>query len=225
MADFAIEADQIWKSYQLGETRVDALRGLSLKLERGDFSALVGSSGSGNSTLLHLLGALDKPDRGEIRIGGQSIGHLDEKSLGQLRSRRTGFVFQSFHLIPVLSVFENIELPLHLFPELSSSDRRQQVLEILEQVGLKDFPKHLPNRLSGGQRQRVAIARALVTKPDIVLADEPTANLDSKTAHSIIDLMQKLNQSRGASFLISSHDEKLISRVSRVLHIQDGVLT
>ena len=224
MTENAIEAKDVWKSYQLGETRIDALRGLSFVLKRGEFVALVGSSGSGKSTLLHLLGALDKPDRGELRIGGENPAALDNEGLGRLRSRKTGFVFQSFHLIPVLDVFENVELPLHLFKELSRKQRQEKVEEILVLVGLKDFAHHPPSRLSGGQRQRVAIARALVTSPTIVLADEPTANLDSKTAHAIIDLMMELNQSRQASFFISSHDEKLINRVSRILRIKDGIL-
>ena len=224
MTENAIEAKDVWKSYQLGETRIDALRGLSFVLKRGEFVALVGSSGSGKSTLLHLLGALDKPDRGELRIGGENPAALDNEGLGRLRSRKTGFVFQSFHLIPVLDVFENVELPLHLFKELSRKQRQEKVEEILALVGLKDFAHHPPSRLSGGQRQRVAIARALVTSPTIVLADEPTANLDSKTAHAIIDLMMELNQSRQASFFISSHDEKLINRVSRILRIKDGIL-
>jgi len=224
LTENAIEAKDVWKSYQLGETRIDALRGLSFVLKRGEFVALVGSSGSGKSTLLHLLGALDKPDRGELRIGGENPAALDNEGLGRLRSRKTGFVFQSFHLIPVLDVFENVELPLHLFKELSRKQRQEKVEEILALVGLKDFAHHPPSRLSGGQRQRVAIARALVTSPTIVLADEPTANLDSKTAHAIIDLMMELNQSRQASFFISSHDEKLINRVSRILRIKDGIL-
>jgi len=224
LTDYAIEAKDIWKSFSLGETRIDALRGLSFTLKRGEFVALVGSSGSGKSTLLHLLGALDKPDRGELLLAGDNPAGLDNEGLGRLRSRKTGFVFQSFHLIPVLDVFENVELPLHLFKELSKAQRQERVEEMLGLVGLKDFLHMPPSRLSGGQRQRVAIARALVTAPAIVLADEPTANLDSKTAHSIIDLMQELNQAKQASFLISSHDEKLIGRVSRVLRIKDGTL-
>ncbi len=218
----AIEAKDLWKSFQLGDTRVDALRGLNLTLKEGELAALVGASGSGKSTLLNLLGALDAPDRGTIEIKGKAIHGMSGDELGKLRNRHIGFVFQAFHLIPVLKVRDNVELPLQLFDELSKQERRLKAEAALARVGLADFADSMPTRLSGGQRQRVAIARALVTEPDLILADEPTANLDSKTAHAIIDLLQELNTQQKASFLISSHDEKLIGRVSQVFHIQDG---
>ncbi|MBC7660579.1 MAG: ABC transporter ATP-binding protein [Chitinophagaceae bacterium] len=224
MSDLAIEATDVWKSYKLGDTKVDALRGLSLQLKYGELAALVGASGSGKSTLLNLLGALDKPDRGSIAINNRQVEAMSDEELGQLRNRKIGFIFQAFHLIPVLKTRENVALPLQLFDELSSKDRKMRVESALEKVGLLDFADSMPTRLSGGQRQRVAIARALVTEPDLILADEPTANLDSKTAHAIIDLLEELNSKQKASFLISSHDEKLIGRVKRVLRIQDGTI-
>lgn len=222
---YAVEAKNLWKSYKLGDNTVPALRGLNLQLKRGEIAALVGTSGSGKSTLLNLLGALDRADEGHINIGGRSLEAMSKDELAKLRNRHIGFVFQSFHLIPVLKTRENVELPLQLFDELSPKDRRLKVEAALDKVGLLDFADSMPTRLSGGQRQRVAIARALVTEPDLILADEPTANLDSKTAHAIIDLLYQLNDMQKSSFLISSHDEKLIDRVQRVLRIQDGVLT
>lgn len=224
MNDYAIEASNLWKSYKLGDSLVPALRGLDLKLKRGEIAALVGASGSGKSTLLNILGALDRPDEGEIRVGGRSLNTMSGPDLARLRNRHIGFVFQAFHLIPVLTARENVELPLQLFDELSPSEKKARAEAALERVGILAFKDSMPDRLSGGQRQRVAIARALVTGPDLILADEPTANLDSKTAHTIIDLLHHLNESQNSSFLISSHDEKLIGRVHRVLRIQDGVL-
>ena len=224
MNPYAVEAKNLWKSFKLGDNTVSALRGLNLQLKRGEIAALVGTSGSGKSTLLNLLGALDRADEGSIRIDGKSIESMTTDELAQLRNRHIGFVFQSFHLIPVLKTRENVELPLQLFGELSPLDRKLRAEAALEKVGLLDFANSMPTRLSGGQRQRVAIARALVTEPDLILADEPTANLDSKTAHAIIDLLYRLNEMQRASFIISSHDEKLINRVQRVLRIQDGIL-
>lgn len=224
MNPFAVETKNLWKSYRLGDNTVPALRGLNLQLKSGEIAALVGASGSGKSTLLNLLGALDRADEGSILIAGKTLETMSKDELAQLRNRHIGFVFQSFHLIPVLKTCENVELPLQLFDELSPRERRERAEAALERVGLSDFIHSMPTRLSGGQRQRVAIARALVTEPVLILADEPTANLDSKTAHAIIDLLYQLNEVQKASFLISSHDEKLINRVPRVLRIEDGVL-
>lgn len=204
---------------------VPALQGLNLRLKKGEIAALVGASGSGKSTLLNILGALDRPDKGEILLSGRDLSQMSGEGLARVRNRHIGFVFQSFHLIPVLSARENVELPLQLFEEMSIAERKAKAEAALDRVGLSPFKNAMPDRLSGGQRQRVAIARALVTGPDLILADEPTANLDSKTAHAIIDLLHQLNEIQNSSFLISSHDEKLIGRVHRVLRIQDGVLT
>lgn len=219
-----VELKKIHKSYLLGETQVPALRGLDLQLHEGEFTVLIGSSGSGKTTLLNLVGCIDDPDSGEIQIDGIHINKLSENEKSQLRNRKIGFIFQSFNLIPVLTVEENIEMPLLIQPDVSVEERKKRILESLDDVGLKEFRYHMPNKLSGGQRQRVAIARALVTRPQLILADEPTANLDSKTAHMIIDLLSDLNKKRKVTFLFCSHDEKLIGRVGRVVKIQDGVI-
>ncbi len=219
-----IELHEVHKSYQLGKTLTPALRGVDLKLWAGDFTAVVGASGSGKSTLLNIVGCIDQPDSGEVFVQGRSVLSLSDNDKSELRNQKIGFIFQTFNLIPVLNVYDNIELPLTIQKSISSITRRQRVMEALERVGLLEFGKHLPDQLSGGQRQRVAIARALVTNPSLVLADEPTANLDSVTAHKIIDLMLKINESTKVTFLFSTHDEKLMSRVKNIVRIQDGRL-
>jgi putative ABC transport system ATP-binding protein len=213
------------KTYHLGETTVPALRGLNLAIQKGEFTALIGKSGSGKSTLLNLVGCIDSPDAGQIVFDGQDIAHLDEVQKSSLRNHKIGFIFQSFNLIPVLNVYENIELPLVIQPEVTAEERKNRVLSALKDVELEQFAHYPPDKLSGGQRQRVAIARALVTHPTLVLADEPTANLDSKTSHKIIDLLLDLNQKKNITFLFCSHDEKLIDRVGRIIRIQDGVIS
>lgn len=219
-----IDLKNVHKTYKLGETSVPALRGLDLSLKKGEFTALIGQSGSGKTTLLNLIGCLDVPDEGDIEIDGVSVAKLSEVQLGDLRNHKIGFIFQSFHLIPVLNVFENVELPLTIRPEFSKEDRKQMVEEALKDVGLLEFAHHRPDQLSGGQRQRVAIARALVKKPLLILADEPTANLDSDTTKKMIDLLFELNQKRGVTFFFCTHDDKLISRVARILRIKDGLI-
>ncbi|MCC7034074.1 MAG: ABC transporter ATP-binding protein [Acidobacteria bacterium] len=214
----------VHKSYRLGDTRVHALRGASLDLRPGEFTALVGPSGSGKSTLLNMVGCIDEPDRGSVLLDGADVAHLPDDGRARLRNEKIGFIFQSFNLVPVLDVYENVELPLLIQPRLDASERRRRIRQALDDVHLADFARQLPDRLSGGQRQRVAIARALVTAPRLVLADEPTANLDSTTAHHIVDLMIELNRSRAVTFLFSTHDEKLMGRVARVVHISDGVI-
>lgn len=213
------------KTYHLGETTVPALRSLNLTIKKGEFTALIGKSGSGKSTLLNLVGCIDSPDAGQIIFDGQDITHLDEVQKSSLRNHKIGFIFQSFNLIPVLNVYENIELPLVIQPGVSAEERKNRVLSALKDVELEQFAHYPPDKLSGGQRQRVAIARALVTHPTLVLADEPTANLDSKTSNKIIDLLLDLNQKKHITFLFCSHDEKLIDRVGRIIRIQDGVIT
>lgn len=219
-----VEIKNVFKSYQLGSTQVQALSGLSLQIRQGEFAALIGSSGSGKTTLLNLVGCLDEADKGEIFLEGVSVSKLTENEKSDLRNKKIGFIFQSFNLIPVLSVFENVEIPLTIRPEMSEEERRTRVMTALKDVGLETFAEHKPDQLSGGQRQRVAIARALVTQPSLILADEPTANLDSKTAHHIIDLMFELNQKRNMTFFFCTHDEKLMSRVQRIVKIKDGVI-
>lgn len=219
-----LKLENVHKYYELGETRVHALRGLSLEIFTGEFAAIIGTSGAGKSTLLHLIGCLDQPSSGLLELDGRALKGLNDDEMSELRNQKIGFIFQSFNLIPVLNVFENIELPLMINPEISKEERTARVNQAIDDVGLTDFKKHIPDQLSGGQRQRVAIARALVNHPSLILADEPTANLDSKTAHKIIDLMQELNQKRKVTFLFSTHDEKLMSRVGRIIRIHDGVI-
>jgi putative ABC transport system ATP-binding protein len=214
----------VHKSYRLGDTRVHALRGASLDLRPGEFTALVGPSGSGKSTLLNMVGCIDEPDRGSVLLEGADVAHLPDDARARLRNEKIGFIFQSFNLVPVLNVYENVELPLLIQLRLDATERRRRIRQALDDVNLADFARQLPDRLSGGQRQRVAIARALVTAPRLVLADEPTANLDSTTAHHIVDLMIELNRTRTVTFLFSTHDEKLMGRVARVVHIADGVI-
>lgn len=217
-----VEFKNVQKNYRLGETIVPAIRGVNLTIQSGEFTTLIGASGSGKSTLLNLVGCIDRPDGGEILIDGEDVTVLDEKGHSRIRNRKIGYIFQAFNLIPVLNVSENVELPLMLRTEVSAAERKEKVRQALADVGLEKFGAHRPDQLSGGQRQRVAIARALVTEPLLVLADEPTANLDSETTHKIIDLMLDLNQRKKVTFFFSSHDEKLIGRVTRTLRIKDG---
>ncbi|MRN51858.1 ABC transporter ATP-binding protein [Paenibacillus monticola] len=214
----------VTKDYRLGETDIRALRGINLQIDKGDFSTIAGASGSGKSTLLNLIGCLDRPTSGEIWIGGTQVNIMTERQLDQLRLRTIGFIFQSFNLIPVLNVYENVELPLLIMKEVSTAERKKRVNHFIEAVGLQDFAQRKPSELSGGQRQRVAVARALVTKPQLVLADEPTANLDSKTAIEIIDLMKHIRSSENTTFVFSTHDPKIMERADKVLHIEDGVI-
>lgn len=220
----AVEVKNVFKSYQLGTTEVHAVKGSSLVIKKGEFAALIGASGSGKTTLLNLVGCLDTPDRGDILIENISVHNLNEDQKSELRNQKIGFIFQSFNLIPVLSVFENVEIPLTIRSGISAEERRIKVNAALKDVGLEEFALHRPDQLSGGQRQRVAIARALVTEPALILADEPTANLDSKTANHIIDLMLALNKKHHMTFFFCTHDEKLMSRVERIVKIKDGVI-
>jgi putative ABC transport system ATP-binding protein len=222
VADAIVELVGVDKDYPLGKTVVQALRGVDLRLERGEFATLSGPSGSGKTTLLNLLGCVDVATRGVVRVAGNDTAELKEKALTQLRLRRLGFIFQSFNLVAVLDVFQNVEFPLLLQGSLSRAERRARVEAIVEQVGLTPQMRQRPAELSGGQRQRVAIARALVTKPDLVLADEPTANLDSETGTRIIDLMHDLNRREGITFLFSSHDQKIVDKADRVVELVDG---
>jgi putative ABC transport system ATP-binding protein len=219
-----IELKEISKKYLLGDTYIEALKNVNLTINKGEFAAIVGASGSGKSTLLNLIGTIDNPDSGEILFLGQNIVKLSEDQKAHLRNEKIGFIFQSFNLIPVLTVLENVQIPLLLNTRLTEKERKELAEKNLVDVGLQDYIKSSPNKLSGGQRQRVAIARALVNNPDFILADEPTANLDSKTTMSVIDLMLDLNKRKGVTFLFSTHDEKLMSKVSRIIHIKDGQL-
>lgn len=219
-----IHLENVHKTYQLGETKVQALRGLSLSLEAGEFVAVVGTSGSGKSTLLNIIGGIDHADSGTVEINGKAWKGLSDDQRSEMRSQFLGFVFQSFNLMPMLDVYENIELPLMIQPWVTAEERKSRVQSLLADVGLEKFAKYRPDKLSGGQRQRVAIARALVTQPLVVIADEPTANLDSETTHTILNLMQDMNERRKVTFIFSTHDEKLMARVKRVVRIKDGLI-
>ncbi len=223
MTEALIRLEDVKRTYLLGQTLVPAVRGVTLELRAGELTALVGPSGSGKSTLLNLAGCIDEPDSGRVLVEGVDVATLSDDARSRLRNRKMGFIFQSFNLVPVLDARENVELPLVL-QDLSPAERRDRVEQAIQDVGLAEFAHHPPDKLSGGQRQRVAIARALVTNPLLVLADEPTANLDSETARKILDLMVELNARRKVTFLFSTHDEKLMARVGRHVHLRDGLV-
>lgn len=216
-----VSMQKVVKNYYLGKTVVNALRGIELQVEKGEFICIAGPSGSGKTTLLNLIGCLDKPTSGKVFLDGDDVERLSDNKLSRLRAERIGFIFQAFNLIPVLSAFENIEYPL-LLKRAPRGIRKEKVLSMLEEVELADFTRHRPNQLSGGQRQRVAIARALVTDPEMILADEPTANLDSKTGKAIVDLMRKINEEMKATFIFSTHDSMVMKYAHRTIRLQDG---
>jgi putative ABC transport system ATP-binding protein len=217
-----VRIENVTKLYTLGNQQVEALGSVDLTIEEGDFLAIAGPSGSGKSTLLNLIGCIDTPTTGQVYIDGQPIGAYTPNQLADLRARTIGFIFQTFNLLPVLSAEENVEYPLLQFKEMSKRDRRERVRHFLNVVGLEKFAGHRPNELSGGQRQRVAIARALVTRPKLVLADEPTANLDQKTGASILELMRLVNRIQKTTFVFSTHDASVMRMANRLVHIQDG---
>jgi putative ABC transport system ATP-binding protein len=221
--DPLLRTDNLVKTYMLGSSEVPALRGLTLGIHYGEFTAISGPSGSGKTTLLNLLGLLDAPTTGNVFLEGTEINYNGLSHLHQIRLEKLGYIFQTFNLIPVLTAYENVEYPL-LLTKKSSSLRKQLVERKLREVKLWEFRQHKPNELSGGQRQRVAIARALVNNPQIVLADEPTANIDSVTASEILDLMKSLNEEEKVTFLFSTHDPQVLRYARRVIKIQDGAL-
>src|SRR3954466_8756856 len=210
------------KNYRLGTVEVPALRGVTLDVVEGDFLAIAGPSGSGKTTLLNLIGCVDTPTSGTVEVAGKNTRELSERDLPRLRPETIRFIFQSFNLVSVLSVFQNVELPLLLQRKLSTAERRTRVLALLERVGLSGHAEHRPSELSGGQRQRVAIARALVTGPKLVLADAPTAHLDSVTGKNILDLMKELNRTERTAFIFSTHDAQVMSHASSVVRLADG---
>jgi putative ABC transport system ATP-binding protein len=216
-----IIVEGISKSYHLDRTEVRALQQLDLTIREGEFTALAGPSGSGKTTLLNIIGCIDKPDEGRVVVDGEDVSQRSLNSLARLRRERLGYIFQSFNLIPVLNAFENVEYPL-LLTSMPSAERRRRVMELLERVGLGPKHRHRPGQLSGGERQRVAIARALVSGPAAVLADEPTANLDSVTSGEILHLMQDLNREKGVVFLFSTHDPRIVAMARRVVRLMDG---
>ncbi len=221
-----IELAEISKTYDLGGMPVPALRGINLVVEKGEFTVITGPSGSGKSTLLHIIGCLDQPTSGTYILDGHVIHGRDLDELASVRNTKIGFIFQSFNLVPVLDVIENIELPCLIGPHpLPAAEARARAMALVGRVGLASVASHRPDQLSGGQRQRVAIARALVMQPALVLADEPTANLDSVTSQQIIDLMLTLNRDDGVTFLFSTHDHRVEQHARRVVAISDGQLT
>ena len=210
------------KNYTLGHVVVPALRGVTLDVVEGDFLAIAGPSGSGKTTLLNLMGCVDTPTSGSVEVIGKDTRQLTERQLTSLRLHTIGFIFQSFNLVSVLTVFQNIELPLLLQRKLSGHERAERVQALLERVGLREYGSHRPSELSGGQRQRVAIARALVTRPQLVLADEPTANLDSVTGAHILDLMRELNRTEKTTFIFSTHDQSVMAHANAVVRLADS---
>lgn len=213
--------ENVAKVYRLGETLVPALRGVDLAIDGGEFVAVWGPSGSGKSTLCNLIGGIDMPTSGRVTLNGRNVADLSDNEMSDHRNRSVGFVFQNFNLMHVLSSLENVMLPLTIRGEPARVARRK-AMALLEEMGLGAFVNHRPDKLSGGQKQRVAIARALVTTPPIVIADEPTANLDSENATRIVDLMKQFNQARGTTFVFSTHDQRLLDRVHRRIQLEDG---
>jgi putative ABC transport system ATP-binding protein len=223
MNDYVVDAKDLTKVYTMGDVEVHALRGLSAQIKRGEVISIMGPSGSGKSTLMNILGCLDRPTSGEYCLDGESVANLKDEQLAEIRNRKVGFVFQSFNLLPRSTALTNVELPLRYSPP-NGRKRRQLAKEALQDVGLGDRISHRPNELSGGQQQRVAIARALVNDPAIIMADEPTGNLDSKSGDEVMDLLLRLNQERGTTLIIVTHDPEVAEQTQRVVHIRDGVV-
>ncbi len=218
-----IELREVRKVYHKDRIEVPVLDGLNLRIDSGEFVVLMGPSGSGKSTLLHLIGGLDSPTGGSVRVGDAQLEKMDERERTNWRSRHVGFIFQMYHLVPVLTAAQNVELPLLLF-KMSSGERKERVKTALNVVGLSDRMDHRPNQLSGGQEQRVAIARAIVTDPDVILADEPTGDLDAKTSQEILNLLNVLNEDTGKTILMVTHDPRAASHGQRILHLDKGQL-
>jgi putative ABC transport system ATP-binding protein len=216
-----IELRNVWKKYRMGETDLAALKGISLRIDKGDFLAILGPSGSGKSTMMNLVGCLDTATEGEIFLDGVNIETMRESNLAQIRGQKIGFVFQQFNLIPTLTTLENVMLPLE-FQDTDDSAAKRKAMELLKMVGLEDRMQHLPTQLSGGQMQRVAIARSLVVDPEIILADEPTGNLDSKTGEFIIEFLTKIHKKDGKTIIMVTHDVHLARYADRIVYLKDG---
>jgi ABC-type lipoprotein export system ATPase subunit len=224
MSDPLLSARGIHKSYLLGKRSLDVLRGVDVEMSRGDFLALRGASGAGKSTLLHLLGGLDSPNQGEIRLGGRDLASLNRRELARLRNEEVGFIFQAYYLLPELDALENVCLPARM-ARMDAGRAEARGLELLARVGLKDRVEHKPYELSGGEQQRVAIARALINEPDLILADEPTGNLDSHTGEEIIELLCGLRSEKQTTLIIATHDAKVAARAPKVIELVDGQIS
>lgn len=216
-----IQTENLYKRFGEGETLVKAIENVSMRIETGEFTALIGPSGSGKSTLLHLMGGLDVPTKGRVLLAGQDIATMSGAALSDFRRDHIGFIFQSYNLIPVLTAEENVEY-IMLLQGVRADERKARVQEMLDLVGLSDLGSRRPTELSGGQQQRVAVARAMASQPHIIIADEPTANLDSKTGGALLDVMRDLNRERGITFVFSTHDQKIMDRATRLVHLNDG---
>ena len=217
----AVRTTNLWKIYPQEPDPVEAVRDISIKIETGDFVAMAGPSGSGKTTMLNMIGGLTRPSQGQISIGDQEITEMSDKDLAQLRLERIGFVFQSYNLLPVLTALENAEFTL-LLSDIPKDERRKRVLELFNKIGLSGLEDRKPGKLSGGQQQRVAVARAVVANPALILADEPTANLDSQASADLLDVMERLNQDHGTTFLFSTHDPRVMERSRRLITLVDG---
>jgi putative ABC transport system ATP-binding protein len=222
--DYRVIATKVTKNYQTGEVVVRALREVSFAIESASFVSFIGPSGSGKTTLLNLIGCLDKPTDGNLQVAGVDVVKLDRKESARFRGNNIGFIFQDFNLIPVLTVFENIEYPLLMVQKTSTGERKKRVLTLLEAVGMVDQRDKYPDQISGGQKQRVAVARALVTNAKLVLADEPTANLDTKTAYTVIELMKKMRNEFKTTFIFSTHDQRIVGEAEIIYSLEDGEL-
>jgi len=220
-----VNAKNLSKVYSLGEIKVEALKGVSFEIEPASFVSFIGPSGSGKTTLLNLIGCLDKPTSGKLEVADMNTSDLTRKEAAAFRGKNLGFIFQDFNLIPVLTVYENVEYPLLIVQNVPGKERKNRIISLLETVGMIDQKDKYPDQISGGQKQRVAVARALVTNPRLVLADEPTANLDSKTAFMVIDIMRRMKEEFGVTFIFSTHDPKIVSEVEMVYTLQDGMLS
>jgi len=221
MRQVIIKLDNVWKTYQMGNVKVNALQGVNLVIKDGDFVAIMGPSGSGKSTMMNLVGCLDIPSKGKIFLDRQNIAQLHESELAQIRGKRIGFIFQQFNLIPTLTALENVMLPM-AFQGVSIEERTKKAMELLEQVDLGERAHHKPSELSGGQQQRVAIARSLANDPEVILADEPTGNLDSKTGHEFMEFLKDLNQKKGKTIIMVTHDASTSKYAQRTSVLKDG---
>jgi len=220
-----LELNKVKKIYQQGKIKVPALRGVDLEVEEGEFTTIFGPSGSGKTTLLNMIGCLDTPTEGEIRLNDKKVSDLSKKALAMIRRYNIGFIFQSYNLIPVLTAYENVEFAIRLTDHTSESQMKEKVLKMLAEVGLKGLENRRPNELSGGESQRVAIARALVKEPKLVLADEPTANLDSENAAGVVDIMRKMNKELNTTFIFSTHDPMVMKYANRYINLKDGMIS